>query len=37
VFSAAVGLFFGIHPAIRAAKRDPVKALAGEQPENLLF
>jgi ABC-type antimicrobial peptide transport system permease subunit len=25
-----VGIFFGLHPAIRAAKLDPVEALAGE-------
>jgi putative ABC transport system permease protein len=30
VFSAVVGIFFGLHPAIRAAKLDPVEALAGE-------
>jgi putative ABC transport system permease protein len=29
-FSAVVGIFFGLHPAIRAAKLDPVEALAGE-------
>jgi putative ABC transport system permease protein len=28
VFSAVVGIFFGLHPAIRAAKLDPVEALA---------
>ncbi|QQO09466.1 ABC transporter permease [Breznakiella homolactica] len=30
LFSAVVGIFFGLHPAIRAAKLDPVEALAGE-------
>jgi putative ABC transport system permease protein len=29
-FSAVVGIFFGFHPAARAAKLDPVDALAGE-------
>jgi putative ABC transport system permease protein len=29
-FSAVVGIFFGLHPAIRAAGLDPVDALAGE-------
>jgi putative ABC transport system permease protein len=29
-FSVVVGIFFGLHPAIRAAKLDPVEALAGE-------
>jgi putative ABC transport system permease protein len=28
VFSAVVGIFFGLHPALRAAKLDPVEALA---------
>lgn len=30
VFSAATGIFFGLNPAARAAKLDPVVALAGE-------
>jgi putative ABC transport system permease protein len=30
IFSAVVGIFFGLQPAIRAAKLDPVDALAGE-------
>jgi putative ABC transport system permease protein len=30
LFSAVVGIFFGLHPALRAAKLDPVEALAGE-------
>ncbi|MDR2101316.1 MAG: FtsX-like permease family protein, partial [Treponema sp.] len=30
IFSAVVGIFFGLHPAIRAARLDPVEALAGE-------
>lgn len=30
VFSAFVGIFFGLNPASRAAKLDPVLALAGE-------
>ena len=29
-FSVFVGIFFGLSPASRAAKLDPVKALAGE-------
>jgi putative ABC transport system permease protein len=29
-FSAVVGIFFGLNPALRAAKLDPVEALAGE-------
>jgi putative ABC transport system permease protein len=28
VFSAVVGIFFGLHPALRAARLDPVDALA---------
>nr|MCR5063004.1 FtsX-like permease family protein [Treponema sp.] len=30
VFSVFVGIFFGLNPAIRAAKLDPVIALSGE-------
>lgn len=30
IFSVAVGIFFGLNPAARAAKLDPVLALAGE-------
>lgn len=30
VFSVAVGIFFGLNPAARAAKLDPVAALSGE-------
>lgn len=30
VFSVATGIFFGLNPAARAAKLDPVAALAGE-------
>lgn len=30
VFSVFVGIFFGLNPASRAAKLDPVLALAGE-------
>ena len=30
VFSAFVGVFFGLNPAARAAKLDPVEALASE-------
>ena len=30
VFSVFVGIFFGLNPASRAAKLDPVIALSGE-------